>query len=388
MNPAPAHASALDFSLFRGGPWFRIEERLGLDRPISAIWPHVSRFLAGLLIGWVPLAVLSLFEGGTAFNRFLADRVVQAGALFAIPVLLALEPYTDGRIRIAASRPIALKLLAGEDEVKYHAALNRAARWRDSGAAQLVLLVIVLGFSVAKYSFGFGARVLSASPERPLTPTVAWYFAVTLPLFWLGMLMWTWRFVTWSELLYQLSRLRLQIVPTHADRTGGMRFLANAQASFAPAVFALGCVLTGITQFDPSVSVTEGLLNYSRSHAVFAVVCFIVLNLPLASFSPKLLQAKRESDASFSELVATHARNFQRRWFDVEHRTDPLGRPDFSSMIDLSSSYEIAGRMRWFPYSFRATIAIIGAALGSLIPRLLMQRQFLDAATGVMPKLF
>lgn len=386
MTAAPAHATPLDFSLFGGGPWARAEARLGLNKRTSAGRPFASRIVVGLAIGWLPLALLSLLQGPPVFELFLAERHVHAVALFAIPALLAGELYTDGRIRIAAARPIQLQLLGREDEARYQSALALAARRRDSGTVQAVALLLAFGWSVLNYQLGL-RPVLGASAGGPLTPAVAWYHAVTLPLFWLAMLIWLWRFIIWSELLFMLSRLSLRVVPTHADRTGGIRYLANAQASFAPAVFALGCVLTAITEFDPSKSITSGLLNYSRSHVTYAATCLLVLNLPLASFAPRLLKAKRESDARFSELVALHGRRFQERWY-ADPKPEPLGQQDFSSMIDLSSSYEMATRMRWFPYGVRPALAISLAAVGSLVPRLLLQHQFLDAATNLMPKLF
>lgn len=389
MSPLPEHATPLDFSLFGGGPWSRLEKRLGLDRPISASWPYVSRFLAALLIAWVPLAVLSALQGGDAFDAFISDKLVQAQSLFALPILVACQPYTDGRIRIAASRPIRMGLLTPADASLYQLSLYRAARWRDTWIIPALLLVVALGYSIARFRFTIGGQpALGAAPDRPITPAIAWYFAVTLPLYWFTALMWAWRFLIWSEILYRLSRLNLQIVTTHADRTGGVGFLPKTQASFAPLVFALGAVLTSITDIPATAKLSEGLLNYSKSHSVFAATAFVVLNLPLASFAPRLLAAKRESDARFSELIAVHARAFQQRWFDRDNRPDPLARNDFSAMIDLSSSYQMAVKMRWFPFSFRASVGIVGAAVGSLVPRLLMQHQFLETATGLIPRLF
>lgn len=388
MDPLAAHATPMDFSLFGGGPWFRIERRFAFERTGALLPSVVTRLLAGALVAWVPLALLSLLQGPDGFRAFLEDWPVQAQMLFGIPILLAAELYTDGRIRIAAQRPVAMGLLSVADEDRYQLALRRTARWRDSSVAQAVLLLCAFLISLAKLQYRFGPAVLFSPPDRPLTPTGAWYFAISLPLFWLALLMWAWRFVIWSELLYRLSRLSLKIVPTHPDRTGGLQFLATAQASFAPAVFVIGMVMTTFTDRGEPLVTGKGLLSLSEAHAVLAAAALIVLHLPLVCFAPALLRTKRDSDLRLAELGARHGRIFERRWFDREPPKNPLGQNDFQTWADLANGYFTAMQMRWLPVSLRSTLGIIAAAVGSLLPRVLFQRQLLELAHGFMPQLF
>lgn len=38
-----------------------------------------------------------------------------------------------------------------------------------------------------------------------------------------------WRLIIWSRFLFDISRLNLALVPTHADKAGGLDFLGNAR---------------------------------------------------------------------------------------------------------------------------------------------------------------
>lgn len=388
--PVWGNATPFDFSIVRGGPWFRAEQRLGLEARGGPIWPPVSRLVAALIVGWLPLFLLawSKGQGPGGVDSLFADRRAMAQTLFAIPILIAAEPYVDGRIAAAALRPLLLRLLGAADRGRYSAVLARSARWRDSAWAQAAALSGAFVLSAAQLTFGIGKPFAFSPPGQTLTPVGAWYFAVSLPLFWLLAILWLWRLLVWSAAIVGLSRLELRIASTHADRTGGLKYLANAQASFAPVVFGLGCWITATTRPESTVDFTGDLVRYAGAQAVYAAICFTVLNLPLLALSPKLLVAKRRSDAHFAELMARQARAFEQRWFDLQHRRSPLAAPDSSSQIDLSSSFELAERMRWVPWGFRATLAILAAAMLSLVPRLVMQHELLEALMDLAPKIF
>lgn len=383
-------ATPFDFSIVRGGPWFRAEQFLRFDAWGGPVWPAIIRFLAGLIAGWLPMFLLALGWGHVpgGVDSLLADHRAMAQTLFSIPILIAVEPYVDRRIREAALRPFVIRLLGAADRRRYALVLARCVRWRDSAWVETLLLLGAFALSVAQFSFGIGKPLKFSPPGQPLTAAGAWYFAVSMPLFWLLTLLWVWRLVVWSVAIVGLSRLKLRIVPTHADRSGGLKYLANAQASFAAVVFGLGCWITATTRPESTVDFTGDLVRYAEPQAVFAAMCFVVLNLPLLALSPKLLAAKRRCDAQMAELMARQGRAFEQRWLGLQHRRSPLGSQDSSSQIDLISSFEVAERMRWVPWGFRATLGIIGAAMLSLAPRLLMQRELLEALVDLTPKIF
>jgi hypothetical protein len=56
-------------------------------------------------------------------------------------------------------------------------------------------------------------------------------------------LRWFWRFLIWATLLWRASRLRLQLMPLHPDRCGGLGFLTLFPGIFCGLVFALSCLI-------------------------------------------------------------------------------------------------------------------------------------------------
>jgi hypothetical protein len=49
----------------------------------------------------------------------------------------------------------------------------------------------------------------------------------------------------WARFLWQVSRLELQLLPTHPDRCGGLGFLASTVYAFSPLLLAQGVLLSG-----------------------------------------------------------------------------------------------------------------------------------------------
>jgi hypothetical protein len=59
------------------------------------------------------------------------------------------------------------------------------------------------------------------------------------------LLQWYFRFIVWNEFLWEVSRLRLQLMPTHPDRRGGLGFLFALNDLLAPFLLAHGTMLAG-----------------------------------------------------------------------------------------------------------------------------------------------
>ena len=91
--------------------------------------------------------------------------------------------------------------------------------------------------------------------------------------------------------------------------------------------------------------------------------------------SRPLLHAKRQADRRFARLTARHSSWFERKWFGAQ---DVKGSPDFSSQTDLTTSFAWAEKMSWIPYSVRAYVAVVLAAMAPLFPVLMLQGKLLD----------
>lgn len=366
-------ATLRDFSLVRGGPFFRLESRLGLAGPRSRL--RTVRVLAVTLLGWLPLLLLvALHADAEALRAFARDFPVHIQMLVAIPVLLAAEPYIDNRLNAAARQLVASGLVVDKDLGALEEAARAAMRKREWPAVEGLLLVVSCALSLDRSIIGARPEWLSSGPGHTLTPAGAWLLAVSLPLFRFLMFRWLWRGLVWALFLFQVSRLPLALVPTHPDGAGGLQFLATCQASFAVVVFGLACSVTSYTYRGTSPS--ESILALAMPLLTFAAVALVLVFSPLLVFSRPMLEAKRRGDLQFSELAARHSRRFEERWFrrDIDEG-ELLEAPDFSSLTDLGTSFGVARSMLWFPFSVRAVASVVGAALLPLTGILVADRQ-------------
>src|SRR4030095_8155283 len=100
------------------------------------------------------------------------------------------------------------------------------------------------------------------------------------------------RFFLWFWLLFRISRLNLNLVPIHADRTGGLGFLGVSTNAFAPILVAQGVVLAGVGARQ--IFFAGRTLPEFKVGIVGFVGFFVVVTLvPLVVFAPRLAEARR-----------------------------------------------------------------------------------------------
>src|SRR5262249_23144574 len=148
------------------------------------------------------------------------------------------------------------------------------------------------------------------------------------------------RWGLWARVLGGLSRVPLRLLPAHADRRGGIGFLKRPSIAYcAVLLLAVSSALCGGWE-------TQILLYGAQIDAfkplffAFVVIGALVAFAPLLVFLPQLMVARRRGMEAYGELVSDHARKFQERWIEGQRGADLLGNPDFSSLTDLSTSYQ------------------------------------------------
>lgn len=369
-----APSSLPDFSLVKGGPLYRTERRLRLASPrrTSVVW----RTLAFALIAWLPLVLLSLPRGGKALLSLFAGLQVHAKFLLALPVLVAAEPYIDGRITQAARQFLDSRLVGVGSRPAFEKSARATMRWRDSNLAEACLLIASFALALAsEFDFHRGWAIAGAEESPSLAGW--WYLTVSQPLFWFLTLRWVWRGILWVGFLFRVSRLPLALTPTHPDVTGGLGFLPICQSSFAPVVFALSVVVSSSTWDAREPGLASAPLPYLIPLAALGILAALAVFSPLGLFTPQLLRAKRRGVLAFSALAAWHSRQFERKWFHGRTNKELLGAPEFSSLADLGSAFTVAQKMRLFPWERRSLLCFAAAALAPLSILLIMDRKFL-----------
>jgi hypothetical protein len=364
-----------DFSIVKGGPLFRCECRLHLVPSDRA--PRPRSALAFVALAWLPIPLLALARNGTAPHSLFSELEVHVQLLIALGTLVAAESYVDGRISAAVRQFHASHLVGVGHRHAFEDAVRAAIRWRDSNVAEACLLIAAYALTLVSPVDPTRAWIYTGEAGAP-SAAGWWYLAVSQPLFRFLVLRWLWRGVLWARFLFRVSRLPLALVPTHPDMAGGLGFLAICQASFAPVVFALASSLASHLRTTEPRGLVGTPLPYLAPLVVLGVVGALVVYAPLGFFTPQLVQAKRRGDVRFSALAAWHSRRFERKWFRGEAGREVLGAPDFSSLIDLGSSFAIARKMRLFPFDARSLAGLLAAALAPLAVLLVMDREFLD----------
>lgn len=373
-------ASLLDFPLIQEGPPWHIGRRpLPRPRPVALPW----RLVLLALVTWVPLLVLSLLHGGPTVPRaFLRDATLHVRLLVSLPILIAAVPYIQGHLVLAVRQFVIAELIDASHLPAYQDISRGVMRLRNLASVELGLLLVSFALSFVEVPFQPSLGWMREGAQGPLTLAGWWQLAVVQPLVRFVVLRWMWRSILWTVFLVRVSRLPLALVPTHPDGAGGLGFLATCQASFSVIVFALAFTLAA--RYWQHHADTD-LAHTAKDLLSFALLSLGVLFAPLLAFCHQLALAKRRGDHAFSAVAAWHSRHFEQRWFHDKEAPgqEPLGAPEFSSLVDLGSSFTVARKMLWFPVDRRAVLAIVGAAMAPMVPILVVDRRLFEVVMAL-----
>lgn len=186
-----------------------------------------------------------------------------------------------------------------------------------------------------------------------------WAVLVAFPLFWFLQLRWLWRFVIWTRLLRHLAKLKLRLVATHPDRSGGIGFLSHFPPTFAPLVFALSCVVASVA-IKEIVFVGVPLASMAAPFGAWLALVLVIFVGPLAVFAPSLARLRRRALLEYGVLASQHNRAFEAKWMQrKETGDDALGTADISSLSDLAAVFESVRAMRVIPAGQESLIPLL-----------------------------
>jgi len=195
---------------------------------------------------------------------------------------------------------------------------------------------------------------------------------VSLPLFQFLLFRWYYRLFIWSRFLWQVSRLKLNLVPTHPDGAAGLSFLADASYAFIPLLMAQGVLLSGALA-DRILYVGASLIHFKFD--IIAVVVVVVLSVlsPLLVFTPQLLRVKRIGRWEYGALAQSYVRGFDQKWLRGGAPPDEplIGSGDIQSLADLHSSYEIIQNMRPVVFDLKTILRLGIVPLAPVLPLVL-----------------
>jgi hypothetical protein len=337
--------------------------------------------------------VLSALQGNAIGHlvpiAFLRDFAVHARFLLAVPILLLADPLLGPRFAEVASHFVKSGLVLEADFNRFDAAIELGLKWRDSGAAELVLLLLAYALTVSNListavhvSTWYAVRTVSGIA---MTWAGWWFVLLCVPLMLFLILRWLWRSFLWAQFLWRMNRLRLQLVPTHPDQAGGLAFVGEAQQYFAILLFAFSIAVAGVL----ANSIIYDSLPLSYFAPVIVIYIFAAVSvflMPILVFFGTLWKTKRLGLYQYGTLGHEYTSSFHRKWIlDSRHTKETLlGTADIQSLADLGNSYSFVKKMNLVPMDVFTLMYLTLACLIPMTPLLLTMMPLADVLKMVL----
>lgn len=342
----------------------RLQRRIGL-MPGGGLGV-ARRALLFAALAWLPVALWAWFErrffGGTVAEPFFEHFGIHARCLVAIPLFVLCEATARNVARDTFAEFLERGLITEADRPRLHALLASMARLRDGAMPWLVVFAAVVAYTLAGPTLESDHELSFATDLTPgeALPFGAWWFLFVSRTIFIGLLCaWAWRFILWTLTLARLSNIGLALIPTHADRTFGLAFLARTPVAFWPLTLGMSVVLA-------STWAHELVYHGVDIHAlivpalVFAVTVVLVMLTPLFVFAPLLARSRRQAIAAYGALVARHGRLVHGKWIlKSDPGPDPLlDAPELGPVADVVALYDAVHAQRVVPAT-KATLGLI-----------------------------
>jgi len=382
-----------DFSLVLGGPLFQLLRKSHLEG--DAMEMLHRRILASVVLTWFPLLLLSTIvtPSGTAGRiSFLHDIEVHCRFLVALPILIGAELLVHSRMRTIVRRFVEWRIVLTEDMPRFQKAIESALKIRNSVSVELALLAVVYTVGLWVWSsrteLGVATWYALSGSRWNLTAAGYWYVLVSLPLFQFILLRWYVRLFIWFRFLWQVSRIELNLVPTHPDRCGGLSFVGKSSYAYAPILFAQGAILAGIVA-DRVLYRGESLPSFKLQIGGFIVFFIVAILGPLLMFTPQMAQARRKGLADYGLLAQRYVEGFRQKWICGPFSSEELlGAADIQSLADLGNGYQIVREMRVVPFGLQDVTRLALATAAPLSPLLLTIFSFEELVLRVIKVVF
>jgi hypothetical protein len=367
-----------DFSVVLGGPLFQFLRRAHIEGDHLELLRRRLIFFFG--ITWLPLfllAVINPFAGSAGRLSFLRDIEVHVRFLVGLPALIVAELLVHSRMLPVARRFVERRIILPKDLPRFYQAVESAFALRNSIPLEIGLLAAVYIFGLWFWNsrFAIESSIWYAMPggRWHLTPAGFWYVFVSIPITQFILLRWYVRLFIWYRFLWQVSRIPLNLIPTHPDRSGGLAFLGAISYAFGPVLFGQGAMLAGLMA-SRVLYHGDSLLSFKLQAGGFVVFFVCVIFAPLIMFTPQMARSRGKGLAEYGLLAQRYVEGFQKKWI-VDYGSNSeelLGTGDIQSLADLGNSYTVVNEMRLVPFGLQDMTRLAVATAAPMVPLLLL----------------
>jgi hypothetical protein len=384
MTPHPSKSSSArsesssantdDFSLFVGGPIYQMLLRVGLVRPpLDRVG---LRMLIITTLAWAPLLVLTILDGRFLSGvkvPFLFDYEVHLRLLAALPLLIAAEVVIHRRVKVILRQFHDRQIVTSAVEPQFETIIQSAIRLRNSAGIELSMVAAVILAAALSWRATAGLHsdtwlATMTSGVALNTPAGYWYQLVSIPIGQFIALRWYFRLCVWARLLWQTSKLDLNLVATHPDRACGLGFLDGMIVAMGPLLLAHSCLLSGNLANRILHDGTK-LPDHYPEIAAMAVFLVLLALGPLCVFTPRLVLAKRQGLLNYGRLASDYVVGFDKKWIAGQRSPDEplLGSDDIQSLADIGNSFHVVQSI--VPFAF-GRASLTGLAVIIALPLL------------------
>lgn len=354
--------------LFERAPLHALQRRLGLISPDN--FNIRRRALLIVLLGWVPLVLLTLL-GGMALRdmsnvvSLFRDTGAHARHLFAAPLLILAEAACALHLNAVIRHFAESGIVRDEDSGRFAAAIQSTRHLLGSRIAEITVAMLAVAFVISELVTLLAADMPAWTRSSGLVPARSlagwWMILVSLPILLVLSLGWLWRLLLWVRLLWLISRLPLRLVASHPDHAAGLGFLGHSTRAFAVVALAFATVVAGRSA---KLVLEGGALPgaYVYLNVGLLVASMAIFVAPLFIFTSTLMNARRHGIFAYGELAGRIGGEFEHRWLgsSIDKERNALDKPDFSAAADLSQVASNVQAMRFVPVDLRdlATLAV------------------------------
>ena len=389
MNTNQNHPKS--FSIFEGGPVYRVLMKMRLEKKQKML------ALVSIVITWVPLLIITIFEG--TFNSgiklpFLQDVAMHVRLLVALPMLLLIRLFIEAKVAVVV-KYLSDTLVSAEDKKNiFPKILRRGKRLTNSVWAEIIMLGLVIVITISPIKGGMMSGLqhetdlwMFAGNEgsHALSMAGKWSIYISIPVFQFILLWWLWRYFVWVLLLFRISRMKLNLEPTHPDLTGGLGILLLAQKYFILFFLAVCTVASGVLMAR-LISHQDTFNGICIEAIGYIILCLLLVLVPMLFFTGKLMRLKHAGLLQLSKLGFSLSDKFEKEWINdnaIEKKlTETLA--STSTVQDYSTIFRSVAEIRIVPLTVKEVLTMVFLLFIPYIPILFIHFSIVE----LLQKLF
>jgi hypothetical protein len=371
----PIQSGSENYSFIDGGLFRKVQMKLGVDNHQGVL------AIAGICFAWLPLVILTIVEGTFYAGPdmpFMKDVAMHARILIALPVLILIRSVITIKTT-AAIKYMSDSLLEGEKRQEMlSGTLPRMRKIACSSLTEIILILIIATSAFSLVQSGAYSELLGGATSWKFTNVQGtnvmsmagkWAVYISIPFFQFLLIQWIWRYIVWIMLLFHFARLPLLLLPTHADRSGGLAILILAQRSFS-FIFVAGSLVISGQLVVYIMNYPGDILMVQRVGIGYIILCVFLLIMPLLFFIAKLVKTKQQGLLRMSKLGTDMSRVFEKEWFNdtpLEKRIEDK-HVDPSMAYDYASMFDNIQQLRVVPVTLRDIIGLVVTIALPFIP--------------------